>query len=182
MFSELFSTKNPNFAAQNAACSAAKFVVKGTGEEYHPPEIEPNRKSKEHRREQIPSPSFAVLGAGNVSDKHLASPRTTVRRSTSRYLCHQRQLFDPREPQSRSPAEQGSRIADTRKLGKCPDLGFSRAQCDGLSGGAGLRRLRARSSWHGQIYTKANRTRGLFSNRHPRSGEGRRRGGRLHQK
>src|SRR5258706_5169440 len=98
------------------ACSAAKFVVKGAGEEYAAPETEP-KSEKEHRREQIPSPSFAVLGAGNASDKHLASPRPTVRRSTSRYLCHQRQLFDPREPQSRSPAEQGSRIADTRKLG-----------------------------------------------------------------
>jgi len=30
---------------------------------------------------------------------------------------------------------------------------------------------------YGQIYTKANRTRGLFSNRHPQSGEGCRRGG-----
>src|SRR5258705_12787467 len=93
------------------------------------------KSEKEHRREQIPSPSVAVLGAGNVSDKHLASPRTTVHRSTSRYLCHHRQVFDPREPQIRVPAENGSSITDTRNLGKCPDLGFSRAQCDGLPAG-----------------------------------------------
>jgi len=87
---------------------------------------------------RLPIRLLRFLVLATFSDKHLASPRTTVRRSTPRYLCHQRQLFDPREPQSRSPAEQGSRIADTRKLGKCPDLGFPGAQCDGLSGGAGV--------------------------------------------
>jgi hypothetical protein len=75
-------------------------------------------KKEENHHEKVANPSIEIPRAGNVSDKHLASPRTTVRRSTPQNLSHQRQLFDPREPQSRSTSEQSSCVADTRNLGK----------------------------------------------------------------
>jgi hypothetical protein len=55
------------------------------------------QKKEEDHHEEVANPSIEIRRTGNVSDKHLAGTRTTVRRSTSRYLCHQQQLFDPRE-------------------------------------------------------------------------------------
>ena len=41
----------------NGACSAAKFVVEGAGEDYDAPDIEPNRKSRLAQSEPMPETS-----------------------------------------------------------------------------------------------------------------------------